>query len=288
MGKLTKLAAVVALAGVLAFGLAARADVLITNSGATFEGVVTEDGANYVLVTPAGGKMTFLKSMVKQVLKVPVDPSKAPPAPASAPAKAPPAASAPTSRAAVAATSQPASRPAAVAASTVAVEKALQQTTITKLDCDNLALTGTLDILRNIGKISIFVNWVALKAAGVEQTTPVTVHLANVPLAKALDMVLSEVGGEKLGFEVQEGVVTISTLEQLDATTVTRTHDVRAVPAKGAQLIAVITKSIAPQLWQSAGGRYAISEMNGQLVVTASNRVHIQIATLVKQLAAQK
>ena len=69
----------------------------------------------------------------------------------------------------------------------------------------------------------------------------------------------------------------------------TKTYDVRTLLVKGgAQLIATITKTVTPELWQSAGGKYSIAEVNGQLVITASNRAHSQIAELLKQLAASK
>lgn len=61
---------------VLALGSVTFADVLVTKGGSRYEGTVVEEGEDYVLTTPSGGKMKVPKSMVVKVIK-----KKSPPRP---------------------------------------------------------------------------------------------------------------------------------------------------------------------------------------------------------------
>jgi len=61
----------------LCLSSSAGGDVLVTSAGTRYEGVVTEEGDQIILTTPAGGKMTFPKAMVKEVIRKPLE--KAPP-----------------------------------------------------------------------------------------------------------------------------------------------------------------------------------------------------------------
>lgn len=47
----------------------AGADVLVTKSGTRYKGKITERGNSYILSKPSGGKMTFPKSMVREVIR---------------------------------------------------------------------------------------------------------------------------------------------------------------------------------------------------------------------------
>ena len=74
-----------------------------------------------------------------------------------------------------------------------------------------------VDFLRDITQSNIFVNWKALEAAGVDRSTPVTQRLRNVEFGKALNTVLNDVGGAgKLGYALDDGIVSISTIEDLN------------------------------------------------------------------------
>lgn len=60
---------VAALAGlVLLLAMAASADVLIATDGTRWEGTLTEEGAHYVLVMIGGGRITFPKNAVAEVI----------------------------------------------------------------------------------------------------------------------------------------------------------------------------------------------------------------------------
>mgnify|MGYP003960311867 CR=1 FL=1 len=92
-------------------------------------------------------------------------------------------------------------------------------------------MVNVMDYFRNTTGVNYFVNWAALEAAGVEQDTPITLQLNNIPADQALRLVLQQAGGgaelEPIGFSIIEGVVTVSTQRDLTKTTDTRVYDIR-------------------------------------------------------------
>ena len=92
-----------------------------------------------------------------------------------------------------------------------------------------LAFQDALDELRKLGNFNLHVNWRALESAGVGRDTPITSELADVKLEKALSLMLADAGlaDVPLGYEIDDGVVTISTQEDLDRRTVTCVYDIR-------------------------------------------------------------
>jgi len=102
------------------------------------------------------------------------------------------------------------------------------QTIIPQLDFDEIPFKDVVDFLRNVSGASFYVNWKALTLQGIDRQTPVTVHLTKVSVAKALDVILRDVGGTNpLQYVVDEGVITVSTRDDLARQTVTRVYDVR-------------------------------------------------------------
>jgi type II secretory pathway component GspD/PulD (secretin)/tetratricopeptide (TPR) repeat protein len=94
---------------------------------------------------------------------------------------------------------------------------------------ENNRFENVVEYLRNVTGVNIFVNWRALEDAGIERGAPVTLQLANVPADKALSLILDQVGGDlvKLGYNIDDGVLTISTRENLSKNTIIRTYDIR-------------------------------------------------------------
>ncbi len=84
-------------------------------------------------------------------------------------------------------------------------------------------LVNVLDYFRNTTGCSFFVNWAALEAAGVEQSTPITMQLNNVAAAHAMKLVLiqsSPKGGDNAAvFQVHNGVVYITTKKDMNRLT---------------------------------------------------------------------
>src|SRR4029078_5882592 len=92
-----------------------------------------------------------------------------------------------------------------------------------------VAFTDVVDFLRDVTGANIFVNWKALETAGVDRTAPVTLRLRDVKFSKALTTILDDVGGGtvKLGYTIDQGVITISTEEDLARNVVTEHYDIR-------------------------------------------------------------
>ena len=94
---------------------------------------------------------------------------------------------------------------------------------------DQVAFGDVVDFLRDVTGANLFVNWRALEAAGVERTAPVTARLRDVRFSKALSTILNDVGGGTvaLAYTVDEGVITISTAEDLNKNVDIQVYDIR-------------------------------------------------------------
>ena len=100
---------------------------------------------------------------------------------------------------------------------------------IAKLEFTDIELKDVVQFLRDVTGTNIQVKWAALGLAGIDKSTAVNVHIKGVTLAKALHVVLDDVGGgsTQLSYVVEDGVVTISTREDLSSRTITLVYDVR-------------------------------------------------------------
>ena len=98
-----------------------------------------------------------------------------------------------------------------------------------EVNFDGAGFTDVIDFLRDVSGANIFVNWRALENAGVDRNAPVTARLRNIKFSKALTIILDSVSGGSvpLGYTIDDGVITISTGEDLDRNTITRVYDIR-------------------------------------------------------------
>lgn len=99
---------------------------------------------------------------------------------------------------------------------------------------EKVTLADAIDFLRELTGANIYVNWGALHQQNIDESTPVTARLRDVRLAKALQVVLQDAGSGadggtpvKLDYSLEEGVITISTEEDLTTNAVfePRTYD---------------------------------------------------------------
>ena len=92
------------------------------------------------------------------------------------------------------------------------------------------ALTDVIDFLRDVSGANIYVDWKALEAANIAKDAPVTARLRDVKFSKALEVIFKNVEGDddehRLGYTVDEGVITISTRKDLNKNTITRRYDI--------------------------------------------------------------
>jgi hypothetical protein len=84
-----------------------------------------------------------------------------------------------------------------------------------------------LDFIRDVSGANISVNWKALEATGVTRDSQVNLHLTNISLRKALEMLLTETaGGDAITYVVDQGVIEVTTREMADKRMVTRVYPV--------------------------------------------------------------
>jgi protein involved in polysaccharide export with SLBB domain len=200
------------------------------------------------------------------------------------------------------------------------LEKPLEE-----LSADHLGFEKVIDALRDKAQVNIFVNWKALDGAGIDRDTPVTIDLKNVALRKALTTLLSEAGGTKLklGYTIDDGIITISTQEDLESAKyqLVKVYDIRDLllhvtnrsapemgQGKGAadiqrtsgrneealvpeqerqikEVVDTIEAIVAPDSWRDKGGHIGtIREVNGQLIVNQTEDHQKEVAAVISQL----
>jgi len=102
-------------------------------------------------------------------------------------------------------------------------------TRIERLEYPEVNFVDVIQDLRDQTGVNIHPKWNMLLLARVEQRTPVNVDLNNVTFEKGLEVVLEDVGGVgvPLGYVVSDGVITISTKDDLATRTLTLVYDIR-------------------------------------------------------------
>jgi hypothetical protein len=174
-----------------------------------------------------------------------------------------------------------------------AMKRPMQET-----DFSGTPLSNAIENLRTTTKLNIFVNWRAMEAAGAKQNLPVTCKLRGLTVEQALHKLLDEVGSEQvlLDYTVDEGVVTVSTREDLAKNTVTRVYDVRSgitskdpvERQKQVEKIVRVVHGISPLSWREFGGTTgAVRELSGQLIVTATPQTQKRVMEELEQFAGK-
>lgn len=94
---------------------------------------------------------------------------------------------------------------------------------------DGTTFEDVVDRLRAMTGLNIVPNWSAMAAVAVEKDAEISLKLNDVSFEKTLDLVLSEVGGGEveLGYEIDEGIIRISTKEDLSRHTKFEAYDIR-------------------------------------------------------------
>jgi tetratricopeptide (TPR) repeat protein len=184
------------------------------------------------------------------------------------------------------------------------------------LTFDAVGFSDVVDFLRDVSGANVFVNWKALEAAKVDRNTPVSANLRNIKFSKALSVILDAVGGgqTKLGYTVDDGVITISTQADLSRNVVVRVYDVRDLlviipdfaytpdntkpatappPPTREELVKQLTKTImdvvSTDSWKDRGGSVgALRELEGQLIITQTPDNHRKIVALLEQLREER
>jgi hypothetical protein len=167
---------------------------------------------------------------------------------------------------------------------------------IEQVDCNDAPLEDAIDLLSRKTGVATRIHVQALGRAGVGLITPVSVHLTNVTLRRALDEIIASARiPTPLSFWKGDGLIEIGTSAEEDDELVTRLYDVRdilqvsaespqvsarlpwspATPLDDAQwsLALFVEKNVAVETWRDNGGRLgAMRCAFGMLVVTQTPR----------------
>jgi beta-lactamase regulating signal transducer with metallopeptidase domain len=91
-------------------------------------------------------------------------------------------------------------------------------------------LETAIDKVMNPTGVNVYIDWPALERASVDRKDVVTCKLRDVKVSKALEIIFKCVEGEdenhKLGYVIDQGVVTITTRQELDKNVVIRMYDI--------------------------------------------------------------
>lgn len=102
------------------------------------------------------------------------------------------------------------------------------QSSLPQVQLQGVGFAEALDRLNREHGLNLNVRWNRIEPAGIDPKTPVDVSLQNISLARALDILLEQVAPPEtpLAYTVSDGVVTISTQDDLNRDTVTRVYDI--------------------------------------------------------------
>lgn len=162
------------------------------------------------------------------------------------------------------------------------IAKALDRpTTVEFIDSP---LEDCFSFLREFHKINIWLDRGALTDEGVALDQPITLKLTGVRLESILNLLLGPV---QLDWIIQDEVLKITTRAKADELGEVRTYDVQNLLDSGhtpEELIASITKCVAPGTWTGEDASGGISHTGGVLIVRQSQRTHAEVASVLEDL----
>lgn len=157
-------------------------------------------------------------------------------------------------------------------------------------------LSDLVDQLAQQTNQKILVNWQALQQVHIAKNLLITVDLSNLRLDEALAKLLDAVGGAhvRLGYSLDNGIVAITTSEELSKNVVTTVYDIsRAIqndphPNILIERITRTVRGIDPLSWKKTGGLGVVDYFNGQLIVTQTPEVQARIAAELKPILSNQ
>lgn len=104
---------------------------------------------------------------------------------------------------------------------------------VPQIKFDAVPLEEAIGYVRDIANVNLQVDWKTLELAGIDKRTPVTFHLTNITVERAIRTILREAGnGTALAMDVEDNVVEITTQEAADRILVTEVYDIRDLQFK--------------------------------------------------------
>jgi hypothetical protein len=157
-------------------------------------------------------------------------------------------------------------------------------------------LADVIEHFRQSSDAQIFVNWKALESRGVSRDTPVTLELRSVKFSRCLQIILRMVADDKaeLGYAIDQGVISITTNDELAKNTFTRVYDIRDLlrgldkdpaGARTDAIASMATATIDPKSWRENGGNGgSVRALHGSLIVTQTPENQAQVMSLLERL----
>ena len=110
---------------------------------------------------------------------------------------------------------------------TLIVRRKLAET-VPAINFDRATFEQVVDYYRDVSGLPLAVNWDALEQRGISREAEVSLRLQNVSLQKAVEVLLDHSGGGEveLAYEIDDGVITLSTKEDLERRVTTRVYNV--------------------------------------------------------------
>jgi hypothetical protein len=180
------------------------------------------------------------------------------------------------------------------------LERALTQRG--SVDFVQTRLQTAVETLRLDFRIPILLAAKKLEEASVSVDTPITKNITDLPLESILRLILADL---ELGIAIRDGVVLITTPEDIESQLITRVYPVldlvtppRLISQEVAAyserdydaLIDLIIATIKPDSWDDVGGPGGINALDnaGALVISQSRDVHRAIENLLTSLRRVK
>lgn len=197
---------------------------------------------------------------------------------------------------------------------------------------ENNDLSNVISYFQNTTGANFFVNWPQLLEVGLEQDTQVTLQLSAVPASKALDLLMRQFRNldpfNPPAYSVVDGIVTISTKEDLRSSLERKTYNIRDLlirtdrlpnigsggeddddddddddgggddddddddgdpDALAEDIIILIEGSVGEESdWRTNGGPQTITNSSGNLVIVATVEAHREIEALLYELRRER
>ena len=176
-------------------------------------------------------------------------------------------------------------------------QEAKLATRLKGIDMKDIPLRKALEYVREASGANVVANWPALALLGVDQDMKLTIKADGISGADLLHRICRQLSiVDPVSFRAQDGVVLVSSKDDLCRETVIRVYDIRdlvgpdASRAKGrthSSLMDLILDFVDPTSWRDYGGLDGSARLAGHLlVVRQARRRHREVADLLSQLRA--
>jgi len=117
---------------------------------------------------------------------------------------------------------------------------------------DNIPLEDVLNFFKDLSGVNFHVNWKSLELVNIDRKTPITLKASNISVARAMDLVLDDIGAGKSKYDrvywvINDAVVEIATGTVLDKDLKTKVYDVT-------DLLMVVPNFVGPRINLAVAG----------------------------------